>query len=116
MSQIVFQITMDKPTEIKSEHGTHNSEFYLLLIVIKLTLLISAKIIKGIIKLYQYHNEKVIRTHTKAFNTFNKSNVADQHPKVSQNRQADIESGHSEKNIHTEIPRKTPTTSSSSHA
>lgn len=90
MSQIVLQITMDKSAEAKSEQAKNNSEQYLLLIVIKLTLLIAAKVIKVIVKLYQYHNKKVDQ----------------QLPKISQNRQADVEVGNSQKNNNAQIPRK----------
>lgn len=43
-----------------------NGEFYLLLIVIKLSILIASKIIQASVHLYKLHNKKVIESHDRS--------------------------------------------------
>lgn len=62
----VLTFTKMNNTVIENASGkSENCELYLLVIVIKLTVLISTKIIKYLMKLYDIHNKRVINQHNK---------------------------------------------------
>lgn len=50
-------------TELNQEPLNNNSEFYLLIIMIKLSILITVKIGQALVRLYRLHNKKVIDRH-----------------------------------------------------
>lgn len=86
---------MNSTEEAKSEQKSSNVEFYLLIVVIKLTFLIATKVIQMLTKIYNFHNTRVIESHVKTFNEFNKSQITKPQPKprAGQNDHHDIEAG-----------------------
>lgn len=64
MSTIEMQITIGSASE--NEKTSEKIELYILLIVIKLAIIIVAKLIKYTAKLYKLHNGRIIDKHTKS--------------------------------------------------
>lgn len=52
-----------RSTKLNQEPESNNSEFYLLIIMIKLSILIALKIGRALARLYKLHNKKVIDRH-----------------------------------------------------
>lgn len=69
-----------------AEEKSHKCELYLLIIVIKLTILISTKIIKTLIKVYGMHNKRIINQH-------NKMSIEKLQNKLQNNNRSDPEAG-----------------------
>lgn len=61
---VIINKTMNN-TDIKQEINQEKVEWYLLLIVIKLAVIISVKLLKSCVKIYKLHNHKVINRHNK---------------------------------------------------
>lgn len=58
--------TMNTTATEVSQKTTTNSEFYLLIIMIKLTIFMILKVGKTVLHLYSWHNKKVIDKHHNA--------------------------------------------------
>lgn len=65
MTVFIINRTVSEKMDTKTDEKSNNGEFYLLIIVIKLSILMAAKIGQVLVNLYGAHNKRIINKHNK---------------------------------------------------